>query len=77
MSEHLRVTLSEILDSRLGVGDDALYLEAVADQIATLGPIYAAHAQLFRPAIWQKFEAEATIAGQLTQVLEKLEQGVT
>ena len=29
---------------------------------------------VFRPAIWQKFEAEATIAGHLTQVLEKLER---
>jgi hypothetical protein len=77
MSERLRVMLSDILANRLGSGDDALYLETAADQIAALGPSYAVHARLFRPAIWQKFEAEATIAGQLTKVLEKLEQGVS
>jgi hypothetical protein len=76
MSGHLRAMLADILDTRLGDGDDALYLETATDQIAALGPSYAAHAQLFRPAIWQKFEAEATIAGQLRQVLQKLDQGV-
>lgn len=76
MSEHLRGMLSDILDHGLGNGDDALYLEAAADQIAALGPSYEAHARRFRPAIWQKFEAEATIAGQLAQVLEKLDRGV-
>jgi hypothetical protein len=76
MSEHLRAMLSDILDNHLGDGDDALYLETAADQIAALGPSYATHAQRFRPAIWQKFAAEATIAGQLTQVLKKLDQGV-
>jgi hypothetical protein len=76
MSEHLRGMLSDILDHGFGNGDGALYLEAAADQIAALGPSYEAHARLFRPAIWQKFEAEATIAGQLTQVLEKLDRGV-
>lgn len=64
------------VENRLGNGDDAPYLEAAADQIAALGPSYEAHARLFRPAIWQTFEAEATIVGQLTQVIEKLDQGV-
>lgn len=74
MNEQLRVTLSDILDNHLGDGDDALYLEMAANQIAALGPGYEAHAQRFRPAIWQRFEAEATIASELSQVLRKLEQ---
>lgn len=76
MIENLRRMLSDILDNHLGSGDDPLYLDTAANEIAAPGPTYEAHARLFRPAIWQKFEAEATIAGHLAQVLEKLEQGV-
>jgi hypothetical protein len=56
--------------------DDLLRLEGLVDEIATLGPKYRLHAALLRKALKKKGEAEAAVAGELIQVLTKLEQGV-
>jgi hypothetical protein len=56
--------------------DDLLRLDGLVDEIEALGPKYRLHAVLLRNALKKKDQAEAAVAGELIQVLDKLERGL-
>ena len=52
-------------------------LDGLVDAIEALGPAYQFHATLLRSALKKKDQAEAAVAAELIQVLDKLERGVS
>jgi len=51
-----------------------MHLDALVDEIDALGPAYRFHAILLRFARKRKDQAESAVAGELIQVLAKLEE---
>jgi hypothetical protein len=54
--------------------DDVLRLEGLVEQIEALGPAYRMHAVVLRGALKRKDQAEAAVAAELIQMLDKLER---
>lgn len=57
--------------------DDLVRLDGLVEAIEALGPKYRLHATLLRGALKRKDQAEAAVAAELIEVLDKLEHGVT
>jgi hypothetical protein len=55
--------------------DDLMRLDGLVDEIDALGPAYRFHAILLRSALKRKDQAESAVAGELVQLLDKLERG--
>jgi hypothetical protein len=71
--EALRRQLSDALAAYQE--DDLLRLDGLVEEIEALGPSYRLHATLLRSALKKKDQAEAAVAAELIQVLDKLERG--
>lgn len=55
--------------------DDLIRLDGLVDEIDALGLAYRFHAILLRSALKRKDQAESAVAGELIQVLDRLERG--
>jgi hypothetical protein len=69
--EQLKRELSEVMT--IYQRDKIMRLNGLVAEIEALGPAYRYNAHMLRSALQRKDEAEVTMAGELIQVLAKLD----